>query len=115
MSLDLAPEVESTVRQYAEREGVSVDELLARAFPPVKSLSAKPQNATDDADRVNTLLQSWQQEYSLPPRPDGRVHTSTADLFAQWDAEDAALTPEDVEAERRLWEASQERHQGVTI
>ena len=29
MSLDLAPGIETTVRQYAEREGASVDELLA--------------------------------------------------------------------------------------
>ena len=116
MSLDLAPEIETTVRQYAEREGVSVEELLARTFPPVKPASTAPETAVDDAaTRVSSLLQQWQQEYGLPSRPDGKVHTSAAELFAQWDAEDAALTPEEVAAERRLWEASQERRQGVTI
>ena len=34
MPLDVAPEVESTVREYAAAEGVSIDELLARHFPP---------------------------------------------------------------------------------
>ena len=107
MSLDITPEIESTVRQYAEREGGSVEELLARTFPPVVTEHA--------VSHMNALLRQWQQEYGLPPRPDGKTHTSAAELFAQWDAEDAARTSEEVEAERLRWEESQKHRQGVTI
>lgn len=116
MSLDVAPEIETTVRQYAEREGVSLDELMARAFPPIGPLPQPSQpDAEDPTARVNSLLRQWQQEYGLPRRPDGRVHTSAEELFAQWDAEDAQLTPEEAEAERHHWEDIQTEHQGVTI
>lgn len=43
MSLELAPEVENTVREYAEAEGVSINDLLARTFPP-----RRPPVAPDD-------------------------------------------------------------------
>lgn len=75
MSLEVAPEIETTVRQYAEREGISLNELMARFFPPIEE---------DAVIRVNALLRQWQQEYGLPSRPDGKVHTSAQELFAQW-------------------------------
>lgn len=106
MSLEVAPEIEITVRRYAEREGVSLDELMARVFPPVEE---------DAVARVNALLRQWQQEYGLPNRPDGRVHTSAQELFAQWEAEDAQLTTQEAEAERSLWPTDQPEHQRVTI
>ena len=34
MSLELSPEIETTVREYAAAEGVSIDDLMARYFPP---------------------------------------------------------------------------------
>ena len=71
MSLQLAPEVETAVRQYAKREGVSPEELLRRAFPPVAPVLS-----------VQAWLHQWQQEYGLPPRSDGLRHTSARELFA---------------------------------
>jgi hypothetical protein len=116
MSIDLAPEIETTLRRHAEREGVSINELLARAFPPVRTETTPDEAAVDDsAARINTLLRRWQREYGLPTRPDGKVHTPVAELFAQWDAEDTALTSEELDAEQRLWENIEQRSSGVTI
>ena len=39
----------------------------------------------------------------LPPVDSGENDPTLA-LFAQWNAEDAAMTAEEAEAERRLWE-----------
>jgi hypothetical protein len=58
----------------------------------------------DSRDRVMGLLSKWQQEYGLPSRPDGKTYVSVAELMARWDAEDALLTPAEVEAEQRLWD-----------
>jgi hypothetical protein len=101
--LELAPETEASVREYAERRGVTVDEMLARAFPPAQS----------ERERVMALLHQWQDECGgIPPGPDGRVNTmSVSELMAQWDAEDALRTPEQIEADTRLWESLQnDRH-----
>jgi len=104
MSLDLNPEAETILRQEAEREGVSIDELIVRRF-------ARPQPAPQEVpapdaekERVLALLRQWQKEYGMPPRPDGKEHTSVAELLAEWEAEDAKLTPEEVQAEQRFWE-----------
>lgn len=104
MSLQIAPEIETAVRQYAEREGVSPEELLRRAFPPITAASS-----------VQALLQQWQQEYGLPPRPDGKVSTSAKELFAQWEAEDAELTFEEAAADQEIWADYQTARQRVSI
>lgn len=52
MSLDLSPEVEHAVRERAAAEGVSVEDLLARAFAPE---CADP-NAANGADAEDTPL-----------------------------------------------------------
>jgi hypothetical protein len=95
--LELAPETEASVREYAERRGVTVDEMLARAFPPVQT----------DRDRVMALLHRWQEESGgMPPRPGGGPeHIPVSQLMAEWDAEDAMRTPEQIEADTRLWES----------
>ncbi len=115
MSLDLAPEVETTVRRYAEREGVSLDELLQRTFPPINSPSTAPSTTDDPTASISALLGRWQQEYGLPARPDGLVHTPAHELFARWKNEDAGLTAEEAEADRRLWEDYGQQHQGTSL
>lgn len=64
---------------------------------------------------VKELLRQWQQEYGLSDRPDGKKHISAAELFAQWDAEDAHLTLEEAEADQRLWAEYEYRQQSLTI
>lgn len=78
-------------------------------------LSQKDIAGDNPSARVSALLRQWQQEYGLPARPDGKSHTSVQELFTQWDAEDAALTPEEAEAERHLWDDNPECSQGITI
>ena len=96
--LDIAPETERFLQQEAAREGVSVDALIRRAFPHVGELAP-----ADDTVRVQALLTKWQKEYGLPPRPDGKTHTTLAELFDVWEAEDANMTPEQIEQERQFW------------
>jgi len=66
-------------------------------------------------DRVAALLRQWQQEHGLPARPDGKAHTPVQELFAQWEQEDSHLTPEEAEAEQRLWEDHQKNHPKVSL
>ena len=67
------------------------------------------------AFHVPALLRQWQQEYGLPPRPDGKAHTSVEELLTQWDKEDAALTPEEAEAAQCLWVEHENSHPQVSI
>lgn len=115
MSLVLSPQTETILRTEAAREGISVDDLIRRTFGPPEA-SPSP---TDDPDRERVLarLRELQREYGLPERPDGKGHTSVAELFEQWRLEDEKLTPEEIEAERRFWaeyESGRDR-QGVSI
>ena len=103
MDVELSPpEIETAVRHYAQREGVLIETLLSRGFPPLNSpiVSGRDEKNAPMAP-VSALLYQWQQEYGLPPRPDGQTHTSVQELVAQWNEEDAWLTPEEVQAERR--------------
>lgn len=90
MSLDLSPEAETFVAEAAAREGVAADTLIRRLFAP------RPENA------VQNLLALWQAEYGLPTPPGGSK--TLTELSAEWQAEDADLTPEEREAERSFWE-----------
>ena len=67
-------------------------------------------------DRVLALIHKWQQEYGLPPRPDGSTgHVPLVDLFAEWAAEEANMTAEEIEAEQKLWEDIERNREPVRI
>ncbi len=107
--LDLAPEMESRVREYAEAEGVSVNDLIARRFPPRPRIAGQ-----DTRVRVQSLLSAWQQEYGMPTMP-GSGKT-LAELTAEWQAEDANMTPEQIAQERAFWaEYEQRERQYISI
>lgn len=100
MSLDLNPQTETILRVEAAREGVSIDDLIRRTFG-----KAEPQSpVTEDPDkqRVFALLRERQREYGLPVPPGG--YKPLGELFAEWNAEDAKMTNEEREEERRFWE-----------
>src|SRR5262245_15133325 len=102
MSLDLNPQAETILRQEAEREGISIDELIVRRFA---SHSPVPEEtATPDAEkeRVLALLRQRQKEYGLPEPPGG--FKTLRQLFAEWDAQDAQMTDAEREAEHQFWE-----------
>lgn len=109
MYLELAPEMESRVREYAEAEGVSVNELIDRHFPPRPRITEQNTRA-----RVQSLLSAWQQEYGMPTLP-GSGKT-LAELTAEWRAEDANMTSEQIEQERAFWEEyEQSERQYISI
>lgn len=102
MSLELSLEIENVVRERAAAEGVSVNELLARAFAPNKA-----QTAGDPKARVQALLTRWQAEDNtllMPPPSPHPGETPTQTLFRQWAEEDADRTDAQKKAEQRLWE-----------
>ena len=103
MSFDLAPEIETSVRAYAEREGITPDELLARTFPPLNPLL--------EEDRVLSLLHKWQKEEGTPLQPT----VSSQSLFQKWAEEDARLTPAEIKAEEQFWTDYQRHHERVEI
>jgi hypothetical protein len=94
MSLELAPDIERRVQEYAAAEGVSIEELIDRAFP---SVAETPEQTRE---RVQALLARRYEETGDTPVP----HKPLAELFAEWDAEDAKMTPEERQAEREFWE-----------
>ncbi len=103
MSLDLSPEIEKMIRERAAAEGVSVNDLLARAFAPDK-IQTPP---TDPTEQVLAMLAQWQAQDHTPlrtPIPTRPGETPTQALFRKWAEEDAHMTDDDREAEDRLWE-----------
>ncbi len=78
MSLNLAPKVETALRQHAERAGVSVDELLERVFP----LTPPDIEAGSRFAGENGALCGMQTRYAKKSRG------GTSELCAEWDAED---------------------------
>jgi len=82
---------------------------------PSDCLADEPNmSPVEPADRIASLLRQWQHQFGLPPRPDGKIHTSVEELFAQWEQEDALLTPEEAEAARQIWEDCHTMDGGVS-
>ena len=71
-------------------------------------------NPADAVTAVRERLRQWQQEYGLPIQPNGSFASVEA-LFAEWDAEDSRLTPEEANAEQQVWAGYQDSRQDVLI
>jgi hypothetical protein len=56
MALDLAPDTERRVREYAEEQGVSIEILMVRAFPP---RIPKPDQKSLD---LAAIIRQWQMD-----------------------------------------------------
>ena len=103
MSLEISPEIENVVRERAAIEGVSVNELLARAFAPNK---IEDYQISEPRAHLQNLLARWQAEDNtplVPPPPTRPGETPTQALFRQWREEEAHMTDPEKEAEDRLW------------
>jgi hypothetical protein len=109
LTLELRPEEAAALSAKATARGVDVATLLHDLVAHEtrtengEGVGVLPEGAAEKA-RVAALLQTWRRAEGLPTLGDGATHTPVAELFAQWEAEDAQLTPEEVEAERRFWE-----------
>ena len=93
--LDIVPEIENTVREYALCNGLSVNEAIARAFPSL-------QDSRSGVRHVQDLLANWQA------RDGTRVvepAQSSAALFREWDEEDSQMTEAERRAEDTAWES----------
>lgn len=58
------------------------------------------------SSHVNALLHKWQHDDNTPvaqPAPNDGTMTASEALFKKWAAEDALLTPEEVEEETKFW------------
>ncbi|HEY3332317.1 MAG TPA: hypothetical protein VGK19_19970 [Capsulimonadaceae bacterium] len=104
MVVNLKPDVEEAIRQQAEIQGLSVEELLARTFRPV-----------DTESRLITHLRALQAEYGMPAIESGKHCTSLTELMRAWDAEDSAMSDEERDAATRLWNDIRSSKAGVDI
>ena len=118
MAMQLPPETESRVREAADRAGVTIVELLNRTFAPPsngahhsnpadpdgtnRASSVAEETPEETCARVQGLLHQWQKDYGLPVPPGG--FKTVGELFAEWNEEDAKMTDEEREEERRFWE-----------
>ncbi len=103
MSLETSLENENVVRERAEAEGLSVNELLAHALASDESAKIVK---SDPAASVKVLLVRWQAEEHtpvVPPVPTLPGETPTQALFRQWREEEAHRTDKEVEAEDCMW------------
>ena len=115
--LDLAPEIENTVLEYAAYEGVSVNELMARTFPRRQPQSAQawaPPLPDHSADAQRAAIHAL---LALPKEEIARLNApSTAMLRAQLE-EAAKATPEEIARADAEWEEHKRRmnaHRAVT-
>lgn len=80
VTIELTPEQEQQLREAARLEGLDPAELAKRLVT-----ERLPSLAANEPEQDPTLA-----------------------LFAQWEKEDADMTPEEIEQERHLWEAFQQ-------
>ena len=83
LTIELTPVMESQLEREAKANGVTVE--------------AEAQALFDKAIAENISLSAQTQTAAL-------AQDSTQALFAQWAEEDAQMSPEQIEAERRMWE-----------
>ena len=88
MSLELGPETERRVREYAAAEGISIEELMDRAFPPRV------------CEETHTLLaQRYAETDNLCLK-----HKAFSTLFSEEEARSARITAEEYVTELKFWE-----------
>ena len=108
MSLDISSEIENVIRERAQAAGLSVNDLLARAFTS-EVMATRP--STDPKEHVRALLTRWRAQDNtpvLPPIPTQNGETPTQALFRNWEEEDANMTEEEQEREAMYWEQFQQ-------
>lgn len=123
VTLELRPEEAAALRARAAARGVDVPTILhdlvaQETRQENRTGYVAPTNSAAEKARVASLLRQWQQAEGLPTLGNGATHTPVAELFAQWEAEDANLTPEEIEAEQRFWEEynrDRDQRRGVEI
>src|SRR5215213_3676972 len=91
--INLTPTEEARLAAAAQQRGLAPAELA-------RQLVTEHLPGSDPLEAVRVKLREWQEQDGTPLLPD----TPTAELFAQWDEEDAQMTEEEREAEDRLWQ-----------
>jgi hypothetical protein len=121
MSLELAPETESTIRASASHAGLSENDYLARLIQvaPLHLVMAEGSSDTrqDTAkQRIATMKQKiaqWQHQYGVP-QSEEEPKTLTV-LRAEWSQEGGVMTSDQVQAERGFWEEFHQDREGVRL
>jgi len=115
--LELPPDVESNLRDYAIREGVSVNELIARTFPARQASRTVPQSRPPVGDSGERRRVALHAVLALPKEEINRRNArSIAHLEAEL-ADAVTATPAEVEAADIEWEEHKRRmnaHRAVT-
>ncbi len=100
VTISFSQSEESYLAAVARQTGLAPAELIKRItlenLPP---LTPSPLSVSEENDAIDAKLRLWQQKEGTPLMPD----RSTADLYAEWEQEDARVTDEERDAEDRLW------------
>ena len=99
MSLELGPDTERRVREYAAVAGISIEELIDRTFPPHMS-----KDATEISEEVPTHLQILLARRYAEINYPCLKHKSLSLLFSGEDPGCARVTAEEYAAELKFWE-----------
>ena len=108
LTLDLKPEVENALREYAKEEGVSISDLLARTFAPRTTPTGQPQPKMDvpaNPDASHQELPRKAPRLQVLPRQQAKALNapSIARLQAQL-AEGAKATPQEAAQAEAEWQ-----------
>ena len=114
MTLTVSPQTEARLFEVARQEGIDPGALIDKWVREYGSAAgANSPQSSDPQEHVRALLTQWQAADQTPlidtvkPR---EGETPTEALFRQWEEEDAAMTPDDQEADTKLW---MEYQQGI--
>lgn len=105
LTIDLTPSEEARIEASARQQGIA----------PVDVVKMLVNEHLPSVTPVRALLTKWQQQYGLPPRPDGKLHSSFRELLQQWQDEDSLLTSEEIVEQNRLWDEWNHDHEGMKI
>ncbi|MGC4046090.1 MAG: hypothetical protein QM758_20045 [Armatimonas sp.] len=99
MSLELGPDTERRVREYAAFEGISIEELLDRIFP-----SHSRKDILETSEEVPSHLQTCLARRYAETDHSCLKHKTLSRQFSGEDTGCAKATPEEYEAELKFWE-----------
>ncbi len=109
--IELTQDQEEALVEAARLEGVAPNALAARVLaehlPSLRHHGA----AGEVQQRVLTLLASWRAQDGVASklgRAGGRSGEPAAEMFREWEREDAALTEEQSAEAETLWESFRE-------
>ena len=105
--LDLAPDVENTVREYAQREGLTASDYIARLLqsPLTQPVTWQKPGTSSDAEKRAAVL----SYLTLSREEIARRNAPSIAYFAARLAEAEAATDDEIAAANAQWQTDKQR------